>query len=303
MLFRSALTLDAVLQLDLGVDSLSWVELTLALEHDFGITLHEKEIARIVTIRDLLREAATAPAAAATAAETTRQWLAPPTILHRGLRALGEPMIRWTMRKVFRLRAEGIENLPAEGPTLLCPNHVSYLDPFAVAMALPRAHLRRTFWGGWTGVAFSTRWRRFFSRAARILPIDPDRAASSGLALGRAALEQGFDLVWFPEGARSADGTLQRFLPGIGALVEQRSVPIVPVAIEGSFAAWPVDRRWPRRGSIIVRFGPPIAPASIAGETSGRTREERIAAAVRAAVAAVAIERREPHAETTDRYY
>lgn len=287
------LTLDAVLQLDLGIDSLSWVELTLALEHDFGMTLREKEIARIVTIRDFLREAAAAPASVAEIAAAAGQWLAPLTVWQRCLRAIAEPAIRWIMHVIFHLRAEGMENLPAEGPILLCPNHVSYLDPFAVGMALPRAHLRRTFWGGWTGVAFSTRIRRLFSRAARILPIDPDRAAASGLALGGAALDQGFNLVWFPEGARSADGTLQRFLPGIGALVEQRPVPIVPVHIEGGFAAWPADRRWPRPGSIAVRFGAPILPASVAGDTSGREREERIAAAVHNAVAALASEQRD----------
>ena len=283
-----AVALDTVLQIDLGIDSLAWVELTLALEHDIGIALREKEIARIVTIRDLLREAAEASSSVSVTTEDTGPWLAALTIWHRCLRALGEPVIRWTMRLIFHLRAEGVHYLPATGPILLCPNHVSYLDPFAVAVALPRARLRRTFWSGWTGVAFNTRLRRLFSRSAQILPIDPDRAAVSGLALGRAAIDQGFDLVWFPEGARSTDGRLQRFLPGIGALVEQRSVPIVPVYIAGSFVAWPVDRRWPRSAPITVRFGPPISPATVAGDATGREREERIAAAIHNAVAALA---------------
>ena len=284
-----AVALDTVLQLDLGIDSLAWVELTLALEHDFGITLREKEIARIVTVRDLLRVAAEAPGSAQATTEDVGAWLPALTIWHRCLRALGEPVIRWTMRLIFRLRAEGVHYLPPAGPILLCPNHVSYLDPFAVGIALPRARLRRTFWSGWTGVAFNTRLRRLFSRVAQILPIDPDRAAISGLALGRAAIDQGFDLVWFAEGARSTDGRLQRFLPGIGALVEQRSVPIVPVYVAGSFVAWPVDRRWPRPAPITVRFGPPIFPASVAGDATGREREERIAAAVHDAVAALAM--------------
>jgi long-chain acyl-CoA synthetase len=120
------------------------------------------------------------------------------------------------------------------------------------------------------------------------LPVDADRAAASGLALGRAALDRGFDLVWFPEGARSTDGKLQRFLPGIGALVEQRPVPIIPVYIDGGFAAWPVDQRFPRRASITVRFGPPIWPQTVAGDATGRQRDDRIAAAVQAAVGSLA---------------
>jgi len=148
--------------------------------------------------------------------------------------------------------------------------------------------LRRTFWGGWTGVAFSSRLRRMFSRLARIIPIDPDRAAISGLAAGRLVLQYGSNLVWFPEGTRSPDGKLQRFLPGIGALVEGRAVPIVPVYISGSYAAWPAGRRFPRRHPITVRFGKPIALELAAAEPPGRHREEKIAAMVQAAVAALA---------------
>jgi long-chain acyl-CoA synthetase len=101
-------------------------------------------------------------------------------------------------------------------------------------------------------------------------------------------LESGWNLVWFPEGSRSADGKLQPFLPGIGALVEGQAVPIVPVYIEGTFAAWPTTRRLPRLSRIIVRFGRPILPDTIARTGSSRERDNQIAAAVRAAVAALA---------------
>lgn len=284
-----SLQLDTMLQLDLGIDSLGWVELSLALARDLGVALREKEIARIVTIRDLLREAAAvgpSPAATSTVTATAR-WLAPPGLGLRLLRAVGEPLVRLAMLWAFRLQVEGLERLPPDDPMLICPNHVSYLDPFAVGMALPRARLRRTYWGGWAGIAFNTRLRRLFSRTAQVIPVDPDRAAASGLTLGRTVLERGWNLVWFPEGGRSADGRLQRFLPGIGALVETRAVPIVPVYIDGSFAAWPVGRKFPRRSTVTVRFGSPLASAAIAPEVSGRIRDEKIAAAVQAAVAAL----------------
>ncbi len=72
-------------------------------------------------------------------------------------------------------------------------------------------------------------------------------------------------LVWFPEGALTPDGTLQRFLPGIGVLATQHPVPIVPVAIDGSFAAWPVGKRFPPRlHPIRVTFGQPFDPAPFA---------------------------------------
>jgi len=283
------LRLDTIPQLDLAIDSLGWVDLTLALERDLNITLRESEIARIVTLRDLLREAANAgqreKSAALASAEA--QWLAPLGLGLVMLRAIGEVLVRLVMRWAFQLRVEGLDLLPARDPVLICPNHASYLDPFALGAALPNARLRRSYWGGWTGVAFSTPLRRLFSRAAQIIPVDPDRAAASGLAMGKSALEHGWNLVWFPEGARSLDGTLQRFLPGIGVLVENRPVPIVPVHIDGGFIALPPGRRFPRFHPITVRFGKPIDPANFLGEPPGRERDAHIAAAVQEAVAAL----------------
>jgi len=284
------LDLDTSLQLDLAVDSLGWVELSLALERDLSVALREQQIARIVNVRDLLNAVVAAGAAGkrATPAIAGASQFAPFGIWLGVLRAAGETLIRATMRRAFRLRVEGLDRLPREDPILFCANHVSYLDPFALGSALPRDRLRRTFWGGWTGIVSNTRPRRLFSRLARVIPIDPDRAAASSLAAGRLALERGWNLVWFPEGGRSADGTLQRFLPGIGALLEKRPVSIVPVHIAGSFAAWPVGRRLPRFRPITVRFGDPVTPAPAAAGQSARQREEQIAAAVQAAVAALA---------------
>ena len=280
--------LDTIPQLDLGIDSLGWIEFTLALQRDLGITLTEKEISRIVSLRDLLREAAAASKSGehGAPAEPDATWLAPLGPGARLLRALGEILVRAALRWGFALRVEGLAHLPQSGPILICPNHASYLDPFALGAAMPRARLRNTCWGGWTGVAFTTRLRRLFSRIAHVIPVDPDRAVSSGLAMAGMALERGWCLVWFPEGARSHDGALQRFLPGIGALVERHPVPIVPVSIDGSFAAWPSERRFPRLRPIAIRFGKPIDPATLLAKAAGR--DAAIAAAIHDAVAELA---------------
>jgi long-chain acyl-CoA synthetase len=101
-------------------------------------------------------------------------------------------------------------------------------------------------------------------------------------------LKRGWNLVWFPEGARSLDGRLQRFLPGVGALIERHPVPIVPVYIEGSHAAWPVGQKFPRRHTITVRFGRPIDPVPLLEKAFERPRDEEIAGAIRDHVAALA---------------
>lgn len=283
-----ALALDTSPQIDLGVDSLGWVNLSLDLERDLGITLGEAAIAHIMTLRDLVREAVEAgehPAAAAPAAPTAALDR-PAGLALRGLRRTLAAVNRLAMRLVFRLRVTGTGNLPTSGAFVICANHASYLDPFALAAALPYDRLTQTWWAGWTGVLFTGRLQRAFSRVAQVIPVDPDRAAASSLAAGAAVLERGRSLVWFPEGARSRDGTLQRFQPGIGALLTSHAVPVVPVHIAGTFAAWPRGRRYPRPHRVTVTIGTPVAGTDLVGTSlAAASRPEEIAGRVQALVA------------------
>lgn len=281
-----ALDLETSPQLDLGIDSLEWVELTLALQREFGIALAQEQIARIVTMGDLLREAVAAPAVAGAqeAAKRETLWPEPYGMGVRLLRLGGEFLVRASMRGLFRLRVEGRGALPRP-PFLLCPNHLSYLDPFALGAALPHRVLSETWWAGWTGLLFSSALRRLFSRAAQVIPIDPDRAAGAAVDLGVAALSRGHVLVWFAEGGLSPDGSLQPFRPGVGAVLARRSVPVVPALVTGSDEALPPGKHVPLPHRIVVRFGTVIDPSTIAPELEPQLRESRIAEALHEAVA------------------
>ena len=172
-----------------------------------------------------------------------QRWFAPRGPALRALATVLLALNRALMYGLFRLKVEGREHLPADGPYLLAPNHASYLDPFAVGAALPWPRLERLYWAGWTGLLFRGPLTRLFSRACRVLPVDPERGLTSTLPIGRAALERGNALCWFPEGARSTDGKMHRFLPGAGLLLERTGVPAVPVFIGGTYDAWPPGRR------------------------------------------------------------
>jgi len=263
------LDLDMSPGLDLGIESLAWVDLTLALERDLGASLREQEIARIVTLRDLLHEVIAAQGAAPAPVPVSEPEIVLARLgpLERLLRLTIEGVARVLMRLCFRLAVRGREHLPAQGPFLLCPNHASFLDPPAVAVALPHRLFAESWWAGWTGILHATRLRRLFSRVMQVVPVDVDRAAGAGLAVGSAVLARGQVMAWFPEGARSPDGTLQPFRPGVGVLLKRHPVPVVPVLIEGSFAAWPIGKPFPPRlVPITVTFLPPLDPALAALE-------------------------------------
>jgi long-chain acyl-CoA synthetase len=180
------------------------------------------------------------------------------------------------MRGLFRLRAEGLENLPERGPFVITPNHVSYLDSFVVAAALDYGLLRRTYWAGWTGAAFSNPLNRFVSRLAQTVPIDPDRAGVSSLAFGAAVLKREKNLVWFPEGERSPTGRLQPFKPGIGMLLNHFRVPVVPVFIHGTGEAMPRGKALVRPAKITVVFGKPLEVSDLEQQGEDGQPHDRI---------------------------
>jgi long-chain acyl-CoA synthetase len=279
------INLDTSPQIDLGIDSLGWIDVTLSLQRSLRIELTDAAIARIVTLRDLLHEAVAAARSEVSATEFHPVAVRPPSDgpIVAALHYLFFILIRCLMRLAYGVRSEGVGRLPDE-PFILCPNHTSFLDPFAVAAALPYRRVRRLRWGGWTGQLFGTPARRTFSRIVRVLPIDPDRAAASSLALATGVLSAGHGLVWFAEGERSRDGGLTRFRPGIGVLVERTHAPVVPVCIEGAFTAWPRGRTLPRFGRIRVRFGDPLKPDVILGDARDPDRHQKIANRVRDAL-------------------
>lgn len=296
---RVRLTPDSHLQLDLGVDSLAWLTLTLEIRTAVGVDLDENAISRIEVVRDLLRETVVAqqhsehgpaPLEILQHPETLlspeqRQWLQPPGIVARTVSVCVVAFTSLCLRHLFALKVIGVEHLPQHGPFIVTPNHVSLLDPPVVAAALPPHVRARTYWGGWTGIMFANWAMRLFSRGARVVPIDPQRGPLSNLAFGIAALRQGYNLVWFPEGSIARNGQLQPFRSGIGLILRVIPVPVVPVWIAGTYEAMPRGQRRLRRHPITIMFGPPMDVATLVQRGAGPEPQDRIATALHDGVA------------------
>ena len=292
---------DSDLRLDLGVDSMEWLNLSLEIRDVAGVELDAEIISRIETVRDLLRETVNADRAVGHAADlvtklrqpdallspTQRHWFEPPSFGYRWFARLLELIAFGLMRHVYRLRVTGREHLPARAPFILAPNHRSALDPVTVGFALGHERLPQTYWAGWVGMMFDRPLMRLISRAGRVLPIETERGALASLELAAAALDRGYNLVWFPEGRRSLTGELQAFLPGIGLLLQAQPVPVVPIWIEGTQQALPPGRLWFRRARLSITLGPPVSVQDLEAAGRGQTSAERIVDALQARVAAL----------------
>jgi long-chain acyl-CoA synthetase len=287
------LTLDTSPQLDLGIDSLQWIELTAEIEDRFRLRLDEAAIARVLTLRDLLQEMARAPAAAgldrsaAGAQAAPTGFLAQPGLGWRAFSLVLYGALIFLIRTLFRLEVRGRENIPAEGAIVFAPNHASYLDPLVLAATFSWADLRRTYWAGWAALLFANPVMRAISHAGNVLPVDPDREPARALALGAAVLRQGRRLVWFPEGRLSPTGNINPFLPGVGLLLQETGARAVPVRLLGTFEALPRHRRWPRLGRLRVIFGAAATAAELAAGVEGKDEPARIAQGLHDRVAAL----------------
>jgi len=297
------LTPDTHLHLDLGVDSLEWLSVTLEMREQTGFELSDEAIGRIETLRDLLREASEARTVEGSGEdvmerlrrpldvldERQRRWLAPQEV---GMRTLGEVLVgvtRLVMTRMFGIAVEGIQHLPLHGPVVIVSNHTSFLDPGALIAALPESLRSRTHWAGWTGVMFRNWFMRLISRATRVVPIEQGRGALTSLAFGAAVLDRESPLVWFAEGGRSSDGRLASFQPGIGLLLQARPIPTVPVWISGGYQALPKGAWRPHFHPMTIRFGPPLLPGDLEREGKGLRPHERITEALHRRVAELAV--------------
>jgi 1-acyl-sn-glycerol-3-phosphate acyltransferase len=166
-------------------------------------------------------------------------------------------LIRLYMRSYHRLRVIGGENIPDKPPFILIANHASHLDALVLAVALPWRLRRMTFPIAAGDVFFETPATIAFSAMMlNALPMWRKNCGRQALKELRSRLvEEPCNYILFPEGARSRDGALLPFKPGIGMIIADADVPIVPCRIDGAFEACPANTRLPRPRRITVRVG------------------------------------------------
>lgn len=184
------------------------------------------------------------------------RWLKPLASWQRALRGALIEINAVCVRILFRLRVEKSASSPLRTPFIIAPNHSSSLDGAVLFAALDRDVWRRTRWIGREGAVLRHPLRRAVNRLARTMPV---RRNASALAAASVVLSQGENLVWFPEGSRTITGELQPLKPGIGLLMKEFAAPVLPVYIDGAYAAMPPGRWLPRLfRTITVRIGEPI---------------------------------------------
>ncbi|MFZ9443687.1 MAG: lysophospholipid acyltransferase family protein [Ilumatobacteraceae bacterium] len=167
-------------------------------------------------------------------------------------------------RRLWNIEVKGLDRLPADGPAILCPNHISFLDSAFLMLVAPR---NISFVGK---AEYMDSWKtKFLFPMMGMIPIDRSGGDKSqgALDIARRVLDRGELFGIFPEGTRSRDGFLYKGRTGAARLATAVGCPIFPVGIVGTDMIQPPDARAPKLfKSCTITIGRPVRPERYASE-------------------------------------
>ena len=257
---------ESLLVTDLGLTSIDRVELVSFLEQEYRLDIEDSQIGPQTRVSDL--RTMIAKREKVTRHDHFRFWTN--SRFFRGVRMAWDALLHGPLFRFFvTLEVRGLENLEKlDGPVFFVANHLSYLDNPSVMSALPRQLRYRTataaweefFFGDYHGVdRILRRWSYEYGTVLfNLFPLPQTRGFGGSLAYMGKLADGGFNILIFPEGGHSRDGTMKAFQLGLGLMVKEVGIPVVPIKISGTDQVLPHDARFPTRGRVTVTFGEPL---------------------------------------------
>ncbi len=261
------------IETDLAFDSLDRVSLQGFIEQTFGMTINADTMADFKDIRSLAEKVAKG--------QTRREvekidWH---KILTNGndnndenndenenlklptasfTHTLYEGMFKMFFKTYNRMTIKGVENIPANGPFILAPNHQSYLDaPIAMA-GVPKNQINDIYFYA-TEEHVQGKFLRFIANRHNIILMENRNLKNSILKLSKV-LRQGKSIMIFPEGTRTFSGEMGDFKKTFAILAKELNVPIVPVRITGAYRMLKRGTRFIQPCHIQVEYLPEVMP-------------------------------------------
>ncbi|HYO61984.1 MAG TPA: lysophospholipid acyltransferase family protein [Actinomycetota bacterium] len=183
------------------------------------------------------------------------------------IKAILKPLLK----ALYRIRVEGLENVPKKGPAILAANHLSFLDSFFIPLVVKRRKVtylaKADYFKSW-----KTSW--FFKGCGQIsCERGGGDKSQQSLEIALDVLKEGKLLGIYPEGTRSPDGYLYRGRTGVARLALASGVPVIPVGLVGTEKVMPKSAKIPRlwgRVRVVVRIGEPLDFSRYAGKEKDR---------------------------------
>ncbi len=271
---------------DLGLSSLDRVELAAMLEEEFHLDVDDAFLesgTSLEQVGQMVREKEGGLKGRVIPRWPVRPWAC-------AFREMFQNMLIFPAVRFFcRIQVEDAQKLEAiQGPVIFVANHTSYFDAPVIFASLPQRIRRR--------VAVAT-WKEFFETDSRKRPFfwacrrfeyyfaslgfniylfSREKGFKRNFEHTGWLIDRGFHVLLFPEGARTKTGETAAFEAGIGMLINAVDVPVVPVGLKGLFEIFPVQRNFPRRGSVICRFGSPLVLSGMTQQDIVKKLQEEV---------------------------
>lgn len=149
---------------------------------------------------------------------------------------------------VFRMDVKGAENMPQEGPVLVCSNHLAKRDPVLLGLS----QKRQVFYMAKEEL-FQNKFLGGLFRKLGAFPVKRGTGGADALEEAYALLEENGVVGVFIEGHRSKDGMLQKPKTGAALLAYKTKAPVLPVCITAEDGKRPKPFK-----RTLIRFGKPI---------------------------------------------
>ncbi len=249
------------LEIDLGLDSLEKVSLQYFIRNSFGCDISDEDLAGSPTIEKIAEIVNQRKEHVSDSSFHWGEVLREKTHfkLPDSWFTMGwiNNFSRLFLKSYFRIKGKGFENLPS-GPFILAPNHQSFMDGLLVSIFIKNRVMKKTYFYA-KAEHVRKKWLQFLARTNNVIVLDLNNNLKESIQSLASALKKDRNIIIFPEGTRTHDGSLGKFKETFAILARELNVPIVPVAIAGAFEALPTGRFLPRPFTPIeVTFLPPV---------------------------------------------
>ncbi|MBN1502273.1 AMP-binding protein [Candidatus Woesearchaeota archaeon] len=248
----------------LRLDSIQIIELSLMIEEKFHIEIDEQQInskTRVMDLRKLIKSAKAKKPRVRLSKKYYWSIVTP-------FRFILQELVFLVVKKYCKITVEGYENIKGlEGQFLIVANHESHMDAPAILKHLPAAIRFKTATAAAADHFFINKriidHRILLSRIVKLLygayPFDRRQDFKISLEFTGELIDHGLSVLLFPEGGRTPTGKIGAFKAGVGIIVKESCLPVIPVRINGFFNIFPKKSIWPKKtGKVEILFGSPV---------------------------------------------
>jgi long-chain acyl-CoA synthetase len=274
---------------DLGFDSLMLNELSVALEQAGVPVAAISDLTQIQTVDDLRKVVAQAGRKAPAQAIEKREVKGeaeekrvdvsklevdlPDIVANTGSAILSAGQ-RAIYRGFFTVQTTGRAFIPQNRNFLIAANHASHLDTGLIKVELGEQGNRMVTLGA-RDYFFDTAIKRtYFENFTNVIPMSRSGSLRESLRLAGEALNQGYNLLIYPEGTRSTTGEIAEFKPTLGYLALTFGVDILPLYLKGTYEALPKGGVWPKQRDLEVHIGPVLTIDALKPKVKGMARSD-----------------------------